>query len=87
LSQEILSIVIEPWWVGTDGRVNRTGHTDRYGNWRSAACAPLGPDCVPYSLVNVPRGVAQYRDSNANQQVPEHDVKGPDGRSVLRYPN
>jgi hypothetical protein len=88
LSQEILGIVIEPWWVGANGRVNRSGHTDRYGNFHTQPCAPMGPDCVPYSIQNVPPGVVQYRDSNANRSAPDHDVRDPStGKTLLRYPS
>jgi hypothetical protein len=77
----------------TNGRINAGGFTDRYGNVVTA-CISVGPACVPFSLDNVPIGLAGFRDAEyvtdtgRPSQVQQYDVTNPaTGYSLLVWPN
>ena len=76
-----------------NGRVTTSGYTDRYGNV-VLGCTTLGPDCVPFQMINVPDGLEGFRDleystaTGTPSQVHDYDVKNPaTGNSLAIWPN
>jgi hypothetical protein len=81
------------WLPQTNGRVTASGFTDRFGNVVQG-CATMGPDCVPFQLINVPVGLEGFRDAEYSQatgspsQVKNYDVINPKtGNSLTLWPN
>lgn len=73
-----------------DGVINFSGFTDRQG-WLVPDCSPLGPDCIPVILENVPimgspDGVAIFKDSIRRQNATEFDISPP-GEFWIEAPN
>lgn len=73
-----------------DGVINFSGFTDRQG-WLVPDCSPMGPDCIPIILENVPivgspDGVAIFKDQNHRRNATEFDLSLP-GEFWIESPN
>jgi hypothetical protein len=73
------------------GRVTFSGYSDRNGLVLTQPCAPLGPDCTPFSIEGVEAYGYQWSANvgGAGALVDhDHDVMSPTtGRSLIVYPN
>jgi hypothetical protein len=72
----------------TNGFINWQGFADHNGNFL-ASCAPVGPDCVPISIRHMKVGDFGVRNDTMTPGFGghNHDVLGPDGRSLAHFPN
>ena len=78
--------VLTAWDADGDGLANYQGYTDRWGHVVQGCGAPA-LDCVPFSVVHVPVGIAHYSDPGVgvNARV-EYDMS-PSGTRWIRFPN
>lgn len=69
--------------------VPSSGFADRHGKPVASPCA-VGPDCVPYDFGTLNGGQSfQFRTEGqaGGTVIRDYDVLGPDGQSLLRWPN
>jgi hypothetical protein len=87
----ILSLVIGGEFPPADaqGFVTWTGFVNHDGEFLKGSCGAVGPDCVPISIKHMKVGEYGFRNDTMTPMVGahNHDVRGPDGRSLARFPN